>query len=141
MNIYGVELEPFIRLFVSFLLSGLIGYEREVAGKPAGFRTHILVGISTTLMTMMMYEVKVGDPGRIPAAVIAGVGFIGAGTILKEGEKIIGITTAATLWAVAAIALACGYGRLDLGISVAILSYVTLKLRPLESRIRGEKKS
>ena len=59
----------------------------------------------------------------------------------KEGEKIIGITTAATLWAVAAIALACGYGRLDLGISVAILSYVTLKLRPLESRIRGEKKS
>ncbi len=108
-----------IRLVVSLIFGGLIGLERESHGRPAGFRTHILVCVGSTLVMLvsaygfqhMWDPPKMGyDPGRIAAQVISGIGFLGAGTIMREGANIRGLTTAASLWIVAAIGLAVGIG-------------------------------
>ncbi len=106
------------RLFLAVLLSGIIGWERERMRKPAGFRTHILVGIGSTLTMMVslymvdLYpDMKSVDPSRIAAQVIVGIGFLGAGTILRSREGIVsGLTTAASLWVVSGIGLAVGCG-------------------------------
>ncbi|NMB38405.1 MAG: MgtC/SapB family protein [Firmicutes bacterium] len=108
-------LSVFLRLITSFLLSGLIGLERESHGRPAGFRTHILVGLGSTLIMIIsaygFNDLGISyDPGRMAAQVISGVGFLGAGTILREGVNIRGLTTAASLWSVAGIGLAVGIG-------------------------------
>jgi putative Mg2+ transporter-C (MgtC) family protein len=107
-----------IRLVLAVVLSGVIGWERERVGKPAGFRTHILVGIGSALVMMVslfMVDLTPGgqgvDPGRIAAQVVVGIGFLGAGTILRSREGIVsGLTTAASLWVVSGIGLAVGCG-------------------------------
>ncbi|MNI03130.1 putative Mg(2+) transport ATPase [compost metagenome] len=108
-----------IRLFLALLLGGLIGFERELSSHPAGLRTHILVCVGSALiMLLSMYgfsdfvnEVNVRiDPSRLAAQVISGIGFLGAGTIIFNGRSITGLTTAASLWVVAAIGLAAGAG-------------------------------
>ena len=106
-----------LRLIVATLFGGLIGLERESHKRPAGFRTHILVCIGSALVMMISqyafleFSGKLGyDPGRIAAQVISGIGFLGAGTILREGSTIKGLTTAASLWVVAGIGLAVGTG-------------------------------
>lgn len=110
------NLQITIRLALALILGGLIGLERESMGRPAGFRTHILVATAASLLMMVsMYafgDVYAGryDPGRIAAQVVSGIGFLGAGTILREGISIQGLTTAASLWAVAGIGLASGSG-------------------------------
>lgn len=113
------NLEIAIRLFLSLILGGLIGLERETRGRPAGFRTHILVSVGSTLVMLVSayafydFELVLArgyDPGRIAAQVISGIGFLGAGTILREGANIRGLTTAASLWSVAGIGLAVGAG-------------------------------
>ncbi|MBP1990922.1 MgtC/SapB family protein [Paenibacillus eucommiae] len=113
------ELQISIRLFLSLLLGGLIGVEREVSSHAAGLRTHILVCLGSTLiMLLSMYgfsafvnEINVRiDPSRLAAQVISGIGFLGAGTILFNGRSITGLTTAASLWVVAGIGLAVGAG-------------------------------
>ncbi len=120
--------EHFIKLVLSFLFSFLLGLEREIHKKPAGLRTHILVGVGTTIFTLISYEYfgKIGaDPARIAAYILAGIGFIGGGAILKEEHKVIGLTTAASLWITAAIGMAVGIGAYDLallGTSIALLS-------------------
>lgn len=105
-----------LRLVLAAVLGGLIGYERESAHRPAGLRTHILVCVGSALV-MLVSERMTGlatagsvDPGRIAAQVVSGVGFLGAGTILREGMTIRGLTTAASLWVVAGIGLAVGAG-------------------------------
>jgi putative Mg2+ transporter-C (MgtC) family protein len=109
-------LDAFLRLAVALVLSGIIGFEREVANRPAGFRTHVLVGVGSTLImivSLRMSSVIQGvsaDPGRIAAQVVSGIGFLGAGTILREGATIRGLTTAASLWVSSAIGLAVGAG-------------------------------
>jgi putative Mg2+ transporter-C (MgtC) family protein len=109
--------EVILRLFVATALGGLIGLERESHKRPAGFRTHILVCIGSALIMIISqyafleFSGKLGyDPGRIAAQVISGIGFLGAGTILREGSTIKGLTTAASLWVVAGIGLAVGTG-------------------------------
>lgn len=108
-----------IRLVLSLVLGGLIGFERERSGSAAGFRTHILVCIGSTLIMLLsiygfsafVNEPNVRmDPARLAAQVISGIGFLGAGTILRTGLSITGLTTAASLWVVAAIGLAIGAG-------------------------------
>lgn len=105
-----------IRLAISALLSGLIGLEREAHEHPAGLRTHILVSVGATLFTLSSYCVaysihgQVFDPGRITAQIVTGVGFLGAGTIIHRGSVVRGLTTAASIWAVAAIGVAVGIG-------------------------------
>ncbi len=105
------------RLILAAILSGAIGFEREFHGRSAGFRTHILLCIGSTLImltSMHMFDLYSGrvvvDPGRIAAGVITGIGFLGAGTIMHFKSSIRGLTTAASLWVVAGIGLAVGSG-------------------------------
>jgi putative Mg2+ transporter-C (MgtC) family protein len=106
-----------LRLVLAALLSGLIGFEREIHGRAAGFRTHILVSVGATLLTMTsiyiaeIYQgIAQADPSRIAAQIVTGVGFLGAGTILRFRASIRGLTTAASLWTVAGVGLAIGCG-------------------------------
>jgi putative Mg2+ transporter-C (MgtC) family protein len=105
------ELEIIKRLIFSLILSGIIGWEREKEEKPAGFRTHILVSLGSTLfMIISAYAFPNTDPTRIAAQVVTGIGFIGAGTILRNEYSVKGLTTAASIWAVSGIGMAVGAG-------------------------------
>jgi len=107
------NLQVFIRMLFAFLAGGLIGYQREKAEKPAGLRTHILVCMGSTLITVVsIYGFgKMGaDPSRITAQIVSGIGFLGAGTIFRYGPSIKGLTTAASLWAVCGVGIAIGAG-------------------------------
>lgn len=121
------------RLLVAALLGGFIGLERESHGRPAGLRTHVLVSLGSCLiMLISIYGFtntgRPYDPGRLAAQVISGIGFLGAGTILREGISIRGLTTAASLWCVSGIGLAIGCGYY-IGASIAtVLSVATLVL-------------
>lgn len=122
-----------IRLVLSVFLGGLIGLERETVNRPAGFRTHILVCLGSTvimLVSLFIFNEFSGqtniDPGRIPAQVISGIGFLGAGTIIIEGADVKGLTTAASLWTVAAIGLAVGVGFYYGAILATFLILLTL---------------
>lgn len=123
------------RLLMATLLSGLIGFEREARGRTAGFRTHILVCLGATLImltSIYIFEayksVASMDPARIAAQVVTGIGFLGAGTIIRSGASVRGLTTAASLWAVAGIGLAVGVGFYFGAIVTTILVFVTLEV-------------
>ena len=108
-----IELEMVLRLLLAAALGAIIGYQRERAGKPAGLRTHILICEGSALFTVAsFYAFGAGaDPSRIAAGIVAGIGFLGAGAIIRrEGELVGGLTTAATIWMIAAIGLAAGAG-------------------------------
>lgn len=119
-QITGIEINTYnviFRIIVSLLLGGVIGIEREKHKQLAGFRTHILICVSSTLLMLLSIYIPqayssmgASDPGRIAAQVISGIGFIGAGAILKIGANVRGLTTAATIWSVAAVGLAVGSG-------------------------------
>ncbi len=102
--------EDFIRLGVSLALGTAIGLEREVSDKAAGLRTNVFIALGSTLFTLVSLRFP-HDPARIAAQIVSGIGFIGAGSILREGERVTGLTTAATIWTVAAIGMAVGYGH------------------------------
>lgn len=104
--------EMVIRLVLALVLGSLIGMERETHGRPAGLRTHVLVCMGSTLFTLCSYVIAVphNDPGRIAAQIVTGIGFLGAGTIIHQGSIVRGLTTAASIWVVAAIGLAVGIG-------------------------------
>ena len=109
-----------LRVVIAAVLSGLVGFEREIKNHPAGFRTHLLVGIGSCIMMLLSlygfepyinkYENIRFDPARIPSYVISGIGFLGAGTILVKGATIRGLTTAASIWVVAGLGLITGVG-------------------------------
>jgi|LGOV01.1.fsa_nt_gb putative Mg2+ transporter-C (MgtC) family protein len=124
--------EILIKLSLSIILGGLIGLEREYHRRPAGLRTHMLVAVgSAILMHINISMISVYpsiDPGRFGAQVISGIGFLGAGTIIKEGPTVFGLTTAATLWTVAAIGLAIGNGSYLLGIIATIIIILVLSI-------------
>lgn len=116
------------RLFLSLFAGGLIGLNREKFNRAAGFRTHILICMgSCLLMLISIYipqeflDFKSGDPGRIAAQVVAGIGFLGAGAIIKNGDQVKGLTTAASIWVSAAIGLAIGAGMLWIALATLIL--------------------
>ena len=125
-----------IRLSLAFILGGVIGLEREKKGVSAGLRTHILVTVGATLVMLTSlyiygnYQGEGGtiDPGRIAAGVITGIGFLGAGTIIRSKEGIRGLTTAASIWVSAAIGLAVGCGYFSAAIIVTGASYLALSL-------------
>ncbi|HOJ10517.1 MAG TPA: MgtC/SapB family protein, partial [Clostridiales bacterium] len=135
-------LEILARLVLALLLGGAIGYEREHENRPAGFRTHILVCIGSALvMTTSEYIFKLFspivnlDPARLGAQVISGIGFLGAGTIVREGFNVKGLTTAASLWAVSCVGLAAGIGFYEGAITATVLIYITLiMLKKIESQ-------
>ena len=102
-----------IKILLAMLLGGVIGLEREYNDKPAGYATNSIICVGAALFTILsLYMGEMGgDPGRIAAQIVSGVGFLGAGAILREGNKISGLTTAAGVWLVAAIGMTVGYGQ------------------------------
>jgi putative Mg2+ transporter-C (MgtC) family protein len=128
----AVEVEIVLRLLLAGVLGAIIGYQRERAAKPAGLRTHILICVGSAVFTIAsIYGFgTVSDPSRVAAGVVAGIGFIGAGAIIRTGEGFVGgLTTAATIWAVAGIGLAAGAG-LYLGSAVATVLVLIVLLLP-----------
>lgn len=135
--------EILVRIFLALLIGGIIGYEREVQNRAAGFRTHILVCLGATIVSLLqidignkaiemievnknLAEVIKVDYGRLGAQVITGVGFIGAGAIIHTKGSIKGLTTAATLWIVACLGLTIGMGGYLISIFSTILIFITL---------------
>jgi putative Mg2+ transporter-C (MgtC) family protein len=116
-----------LKLGLGVLLAGAVGWEREIHGRPAGVRTHMLVALGTMLFSEVGAAFG-GDPARVAAQVVTGIGFLGAGTILRTGGEIRGLTTAASIWAVAAISMAVAAGGAFMTIAVAgtILALITL---------------
>ena len=138
---WGNILLAFISIILACVFSGLIGYERESNGHAAGLRTHILVAAGSALvMYISIYGFDFEsfpnrDPARLAAQVVTGIGFLGAGTILKTGVDIKGLTTATTLWVCMAIGLASGAGRFTVALFTTIIVLIVLKfLRHAESR-------
>jgi putative Mg2+ transporter-C (MgtC) family protein len=122
------------RLLIALALGAIVGGERQWRGKSAGLRTHVLVCMGSCLLMILSHNLYVtvqgltnADPARLAAQVVSGIGFLGAGTIMKEGPTVIGLTTAATLWVVAAIGLAVGSGYFVCALITTALSYATLE--------------
>jgi len=127
------EAHMILRLLLAALLGGAVGLEREIHEKAAGFRTHILVCIGSCLImltSMHVFDIYKGiadvDPGRIAAQVVSGIGFLGAGTIIRSRASIVGLTTAASLWSIAGVGLAVGSGLYLLGGFATILILASL---------------
>jgi putative Mg2+ transporter-C (MgtC) family protein len=131
------------RLFLALILCGLVGVQRAVSGKAAGVRTHIMVGIGSALITIVSAYAFPGwpagasrDPTRIAAQIVSGIGFIGGGMILKDKLTVRGLTTAASIWAVAGVGMAAGSGLAPLAIVTTGILLVTLSLLgKLENRL------
>ena len=140
--------EVVLRLCLSVLLSGLVGMERTVKGRAAGFRTHILVCVGSTLIMLTglhLFEQYRGvahvDPSRLAAQVVSGIGFLGAGTIIQFRDSVRGLTTAASVWASAGIGLAVGTGFYVGAVTTTFLVLVALLiLARLEHQVESSKK-
>ena len=118
-------------MFISLIIGGLTGLEREKSNQFAGFRTHILVAVGSCITSITAVQLFISyssysnmDPARLPAQVLSGIGFIGAGAILKNSSGITGLTTAAGIWATACIGIAIGYGQYLLGITLLSLKRI-----------------
>lgn len=122
--------ESIVKLILGFILSGIIGAERESVNKPAGFKTHALIGVSAVLVMLcgeyLSTTYSGADASRIPAQLLSGIGFIGAGTILRDGFNVKGLTTASSLLAVTCIGLSIGAGFYLGGFIATIIVYIVL---------------
>ncbi|MGD0352089.1 MAG: MgtC/SapB family protein [Dehalococcoidia bacterium] len=125
-------LDIILRLLLAAALGAGIGYQRERANKPAGLRTHILISLGSALFTVVsIFGFGNGvDPSRVAAGVVTGIGFIGAGVILRgvRGEHVVGLTTAASIWAVAAIGMAAGVGMYLIATIVTVIAVLVLMI-------------
>jgi putative Mg2+ transporter-C (MgtC) family protein len=120
------------RLVLAVVIGGLLGAERELRHKSAGFRTNILIGLGSAIFTVVSVSMA-GDPGRIAAQIVTGIGFFGAGAILRGREGVHGLTTAATVWVNAALGMAAGAGEYRLAILGGFIALaVLLILGPIE---------
>jgi putative Mg2+ transporter-C (MgtC) family protein len=133
------DVELIRRLLTAALLGALLGFEREMKQKSAGLRTNILISVGAALFTLMSYEIAEGantDPGRVAAQIVTGIGFIGAGAIMRTDSGVHGLTTAATVWVNAAVGVAVGGGEYHLAfIATGVTLAALLVLQPLESII------
>ena len=138
-----VTADDLVKLLLALVLGGLIGWERELYDKPAGFRTNTLICVGSTLFTI--FSLKIGiipgtDSARIAAQIVSGIGFLGAGAIIRRGEAVLGLTTAATIWFVVSIGMGIGAGyyvisSVGTALALAIL-FVFRKFENLVDRIR-----
>lgn len=149
----GEGLRQFSELGTAFALSAVIGLERELRHKSAGLRTYTIVGTSAALILLIskygFSDVLVNgrvvlDPSRVAAQIVTGIGFIGAGLIFVQGRKVKGLTTAATVWLVTAVGMACGAGLRMLALAVTVAYFIValvfpLLLHRLPGRSGGEK--
>jgi len=130
-------LEILFKLLIALGASGMIGLEREITGHKAGIRTQILVGIgSTSLVMLALYsDMQMDSIGRIIAGIATGLGFLGAGAIMKEGLNVKGLTTAATIWVNAAIGAAIGLGSYMIGITTLVITLLVLSVFAFMERV------
>src|SRR5687767_9321119 len=131
------DLELLARLALAAILGMIVGFEREHAGHTAGVRTHLLVAVGSALFTelsFMAFGSSDADAARVAAQVVTGIGFLGAGAILRYGRVVRGLTTAASIWAVAALGMAAGTGEYTLGIGATVI--ILLALAPLRMVVR-----
>lgn len=138
-----LDWENILRLILAAVLAALIGYDREKQNKAAGIRTNVIVAVISCVIMILSVEVAKfsssasgveGDPARIAAQVVSGIGFLGAGTIIKQEDKVEGLTTAASLWGVAGLGLAVGYGLYDIAITAAVIIFISLRIAPSVKR-------
>jgi putative Mg2+ transporter-C (MgtC) family protein len=129
--------DVFLRLTLAAGLGGAIGLEREYRRKPAGLRTNMLIALGSALFSVMSVQLGsgAGSPDRIAAQVVTGIGFLGAGAILRSGENIHGLTTAATIWVNAAIGMAAGLGAYAVASVGAAITLVVLAFLPVMERL------
>ncbi|HKN67494.1 MAG TPA: MgtC/SapB family protein [Gemmatimonadaceae bacterium] len=139
------------KLLLATFLGGAIGFEREIAGKPAGLRTNILICVGAALFTHLSISIAqigftpdgrpYGDTTRITAQIVSGIGFLGAGAILHAHGAVVGLTTAATIWVVAAVGAAVGAGAYVEGVGTSVLIILVLVgLRPVERRLLNRRR-
>ena len=129
--------DVFLRLALAAGLGGVIGLEREYHRKPAGLRTNILIALGSALFSVLSIEVGsgAGSPDRIAAQVITGIGFLGAGAIMRTRGDVHGLTTAATIWVNAAIGMAAGIGAFRVATGAAAITLVVLVVLPFIERV------
>ena len=121
-----------LRLVLSVIAGGFIGIEREVVHKPAGVRTHMLVCLGSALFVLVTIETLPNEAARIIAGIATGIGFLGAGTIFKSKDEVHGLTTAASIWAVAGVGIAIGLGYYLMTLIAVILVLIILQLNKME---------
>jgi putative Mg2+ transporter-C (MgtC) family protein len=143
MTDFALQVDLSVRLLIAATLGALIGVEREIHGHPAGMRTHLLVALGSAIFTeLSIYGFPASatnpvDPTRIAAQIVSGIGFLGAGAIIKDGASIRGLTTAASLWATAAIGLAAGAGEYLIGVTGSVIVVISLwPLNRVAERLR-----
>ncbi|MGC9384589.1 MAG: MgtC/SapB family protein [Kosmotogaceae bacterium] len=138
-------IELILRLLAATLAGAFIGYTRERIQKPAGLRTHALISVGSAFLTQLSMGVfftgEVGDPGRVTAQIVSGIGFLGAGTILKKGFSVKGLTTAATLWVTASVGIGFGAGQYLLAsVVTGFVLFIVVIFRRLEFFALSSKK-
>jgi putative Mg2+ transporter-C (MgtC) family protein len=146
MNVTITEFDIVFRLCLGFIAGGIIGFERSSRRQVAGLRTHILIALGATGLMLLsiwipqnFFDLKNGDPGRIAAQVVSGIGFLGAGAIIRFGSNVRGLTTAASLWLVAAIGMTIGAGMFVTALVTEVLALIVLVLlNRVEKRIFPE---
>ena len=147
----ALKLVLLLKLLLATLLGGAIGFEREIAGKPAGLRTNILICVGAALFTHLSISIAqigftpdgrpYGDTTRIAAQIVSGIGFLGAGAILHAHGAVVGLTTAATIWVVAAVGAAVGAGAYVEGVGTSVLIILVLVgLRPVERKFLNRRR-
>lgn len=145
MTDLDLQLDLAFRLIVAAVLGALIGLEREYHDHPAGMRTHLLVSVGSATFTVLSIEAFKGpgaDPARVAAQIVTGIGFLGAGAILKDNAGIRGLTTAASLWAVAAVGMAAGAAAWGVAIAATLIVIVSLwPLHEIERRFVRRRRS
>jgi len=136
--------EPALRLLLAMVASGLVGWEREIGGHPAGFRTTMMVALGAATLTMLSQDIVAGGPGdptRVIAGVAQGIGFLGAGAIFRDENKVKGMTTAATIWVMGGLGVAWGLGEYGVATLATLAVLVVLRtMRRLEPRLPGGKR-
>jgi putative Mg2+ transporter-C (MgtC) family protein len=145
MTEIGVQIDLSVRLVIAAALGLAIGFEREIHGHPAGLRTHMLVALGSALFTVLSIRGFLGEPGaapvdptRIAAQIVSGIGFLGAGAILKDAIVIRGLTTAASLWATSAVGMAAGASEYVIAVVAAAVILVSLwPINAVADRLHG----
>lgn len=147
MHDFDFQMLVLARIMAAVLFGFGLGLERELTNKYAGLRTHILVCLGSCIFTILSiyafpmavdqtHPMAYGDPARIAAQILTGIGFIGGGTVLRHGSSVYGLTTAATLWVAASIGMACGAGMLEVGLFTTIVSVgVLVIIRSFEKNV------
>ena len=129
IDLMSMPYEFVIKCILVLFLAGLIGYEREKIHRPAGLRTHLLVGLGALIMSQASMNIFPDDPARIIAGIVTGIGFLGAGTIFREQDIVRGLTTAASLWATSGVAISLAIGEYFVGIFGGLTIYAVLQMK------------